>query len=385
MKVAYDTLRSTVLANLGIANTATGELLKLFFTEGLAPELLARFFSQYDIELLEFQNVWLLSKLATRLHYAGVPKEEFPRVKGIVKRFTVENGRHFCVVPCVLDAFNRADVAVMLLNGTAMKTFYEPAETRYYSTIDFLVQAGDIDSADRILEKLGFRFQGTFWGQRIYRKNAVSITIRSVYLRANLLTGDQADIWQHSSSITWQGNKAFVPCPELMLLIFLVQGLESCCSCISNSQTNSFVNDFTDSRFFLMGDSFRWDTFIELAKSSNFALHARLMLDILNRLYPGVVADKVLEALPYSDKDVANVQKLITYNLARKKATEARNRRNRMEYYCNGVLALWNLNCFYGNRSSLFSSVMDFPQFIAMWNNHRGIKGLLSKVGGYKK
>lgn len=385
MTELYDKLRSTVLENLGIDHTATGVLLQLHFTESLAPESLARFFSQYDIELLEFQDVWLLSRLATRLHYAGVPKEEFPRVKGIVKRFTVENGRHFCVLPNVLEAFNRADVAVMLLNGTAMKVFFEPVETRYQNAIDFLVHAGDINSAGRILEKLGFRLQGTFWGQRIYRKNAVSITIRSVYLRANLLTGDQADIWQHSSSITWQGKKAFVPCPEMMLLFFLVQGLEACCACISNSQENDFVNDFIDSKFFLTSGSIRWETFIELAQKSKFTLHVRLMLDILNRLYPGVVADKVLESLLYTDKDIANVQKLIAYNLARRKVTEARNRRNRMEYYCNGVAALWNLNCYYGNRSFLFTNVVDFPQFIAGWNNHRGIKGLLSKVRGYKK
>ncbi|MBQ3366886.1 MAG: nucleotidyltransferase family protein [Acidaminococcaceae bacterium] len=384
MQVTYDKLRSTVLANLGIDHTVTGDLLQLYFAESLAPESLACFFSQYDIELLEFQNVWLLSKLATRLHYAGVPKEEFPRVKGIVKRFMVENGRHFCVLPGVLEAFNRSDVAVMLLNGTAIKVFYEPAETRYYSTIDFLVQAGEIYSAGHILEKLGFRLQGTFWGQHVYRKNDVSVAIHSEYLKANMLTGDLADIWQHSSSITLQGKKAFVPCTEMMLLILLVQGLEACCSCISNCLANSFVNEFIDSKFFLSDASLNWEKFIDMAKKSQLTLHVRLMLDVLNQLYPGVVAGKVLEALPYTDKDIANVQKLITYNFARKKATEARDRRDRMEYYCNGVAALWNLNCFYGNRSSLFSNVTDFPQLIAMWNNHRGIKGLLSKVGGFK-
>ena len=385
MKELYDKLRLTVLENLSIDHTATGDLLQLYFTESLAPELLARFFSQYNIELLEFPNVWLLSRLANRLHYACVPKAEFPRVKGIVKRFTVENGRRFCVLPSVLEAFNRADVAIMLLNGTAMKVFYEPEETRYQNAIDFLVHAGELDSAGRILEKLDFRLQGMYWGQRVYRKNDVSITIHSVYLRANMLTGDLADIWQHSSSITWQGKKAFVPCPEMMLLILLVQGLEACCSCISNNQANSFVNDFIDCKYFLTDESFRWDTFIELAKSSNLALHARLMLDVLNQLYPGVVSEKVLDGLPFTCKDVENVQRLIVYNLARKQVAEARSRYNRMEYYYNGVSTLWNLNCYYGNRSSLFENVLDFPKFISMWNNHKGIKGLLSKVGGYKK
>ena len=202
MKELYYKLRSTILENLGIDNTATGDLLQLYFSGALASESLARFFSQYDIELLEFQNVWLLSRVANRLHYAGVPKKEFPRVIGIAKRFTVENGRHFCVLPAVLEAFNKADVAVMLLNGTAMKVFYEPEEPRYQSTIDCLVHAGDIDSAGRILERLGFRLQGTYWGHRVYRKNEVSITVHRGYLRANVLTGDMEDIWQQSSSIT---------------------------------------------------------------------------------------------------------------------------------------------------------------------------------------
>ena len=385
MKEGYEKVRSTILANWGIDHTATRDLLQLSFAESLVPELLARFFSKYDIELLEFQNVWLLSRLATRLHYAGVPKEEFPRVKGIVKRFTVENGRHFCVLPGVLEAFNRADVAVMLLNGTAVKVFYEPEETRYQNVIDFLVHAGEIDSAGRILEKLGFRLQDTYWGQCVYRKNDVSITVHSVYLRANMLTEDLADIWQNSTSITWQRKRVFVPCAEMMLLILLVQGLESCCSCISNNQANGFVNDFIDCRSILTEDSFHWGTFIELAKCSNLALHARLMLDVLNHLYPGVVAGEVLEALTYKAKDIANVQKLIAYNLARRKVATAKSRHNQIEYYYNGVTALWNLNCYYGNRSSLFANVVDFPQFMAVWNNHRGIKGLLSKVGGYKK
>ena len=383
MNITYDKLRSTVLANLGIDHTDTGYLLQLHFMEDLNPDLLTRFFRRYDIELLAFQNVWMLSKLATRLHYAGVPQKEFPRVKGVVKRFTVKNARHFCVLPDVLEAFNKADVAVMLLNGTAMKACYEPAEIRYTNDIDLLVHEGDVERTGRILEKLSFRLQGSYWGQSVYRKNDVSIAVHSVYLRANVLTGGRADIWQHSLAITWQGKKAFVPCPEMMLLIFLAEGLEDCCARISNSQANGFVNDFIDSKFFLSSESFRWESFIELAKKGKFALHSHLMLDVLNQLYPGIVADKVLDALPFADNDIDNIQKLIAYNLARKHVTDARNRRNRTEYYCNGVAALWHLNCYYGNRNSLFANVMDFPQFIAVWNNHRGIKGLLAKVGGY--
>ena len=170
-----------------------------------------------------------------------------------------------------------------------------------------------------------------------------------------------------------------------MLLILLVQGLEACCVRIQDAQNNYFVNCFLDSKFFLDSCSLDWDKFIELAKMYGLTLHVRLMLDVLNQLYPGVIADKILEALPYTDKDVANVQNLIAYNLAKRKVATARSRRNRMEYYCNGVAALWNLNCYYGNRSSLFSNVVDFQQFMAVWNNHRGIKGLLSKMGGYKK
>ena len=385
MKEEYERIRSTVLANLGINHTATSDLLNLYFSKNTKLDSLARFFFQYDIELLEFQNVWLLSRLATRLHYAGVPKEEFPRVKGIVKRFTVENGRRFCVLPKVLEAFNKADISVMLLNGTAMKVFYEPAETRYLNDIAVLVHEGDVEKAGRFLGEQGFRFLGSFWEQGVYRKNDVRIVLYSTYLRANVLTGDLADIWQYSREISWMGKKAYVPCPEMMLLILLAQGLEACCTRIQDSRNNYFVNCFLDSKFFMDSCPLDWDKFVELTKKCELALHVRLMLDVLNHLHPSSVPEEVLDVLPFTDKDVSNLQRLISYNVAKKQVTEAGNRSDRIEYYCNGVAALWNLNCYYGNRSSLFDNVVDFPKFISMWNNHKGIKGLLSIMGGYKK
>ena len=114
-------------------------------------------------------------------------------------------------------------------------------------------------------------------------------------------------------------------------------------------------------------------------------MHARLMLDVLNQLYPGAAPENVLEGLRYTGKDIDNVQKLVSYFVSKNKMADSRNRGNRAGYYYNGVISLWHLNCYYGNRSSLLSSIIDFPQFIAVWNNHKGIKGLLSKLGGYKK
>jgi hypothetical protein len=329
--------------------------------------------------------VWLISKLASKQHYEGVPKEQFPRIKGVVKRFTVEDGRRFCVLPSILEACNKADVAVMLLNGAAMKAFYQSSETRYQNDIDILVHSGDVKKASFILEEQGFKLQGTFWEQRAYQKNDVRIVLRSTWLRANVLTGDKADIWQYSQEIAWQRKRAFVPGPEMMLLILLVQGLDSCCVRIQDTQNNYFVNCFLDSKFFLNSCPLDWDKFVELAKKCRFALHARLMLDVLNRLYPGSAMEDKLDALRFTDKDVANIQRLVTHNIAKKQVMDAKARRDRMGYFCNGVAALWNLNCYYGNRSSLVSNTIDFPKFIIVWNNNRGIKRLLSKLGGYKR
>lgn len=382
MKELYDNLRSTVLENLGIDHTATGALLNLYLAKDVTADSLVSFFTKYDIELLEYQCVWLLSRLASKLHYAGVPKEQLPRMKGIVKRFTVENGRRFCVLPGILEAFDKADVAVMLLKSAAIKVFYEPEETRYLNDIDILVHEGDVKKAGRVLEEQGFRLQGLFWEQSVYQKNDVRIVLNNTYLRANVVTGNLADIWQYSREINWMGKKAFVPCPEMMLLILLVEGLEACCVRIQDAQNNYFVNCFLDSKFFLDFCTLDWDKFVELAKVYRFTLHTFLMLDILNRLYPGSAPEDVLDELPFTDKDVANAHRLVSYNIAKKQVKDAKDRHDRMVYYCNGVTVLWNLNCYYGNRSSLFSNIKDFPKFISVWNNHKGIKGLLSRFGG---
>lgn len=380
MKEAYSKLLSTIVANLGIDHTVTGDLLQLYFSRDTALDMLSIIFSKYDIELLEYRCVWLVSRLASRLHYSGIPKEQFPRIKGVVKKFAVENGRCLAVLPSVLRAFNAANVAVLLLSGTAMKVLYEPAETRYYSEIVFLVHAEDVNKAGLILEKCGFQLQDTYWGRSAFQKNDVRVVIHSIYLRSNVLTGDSADIWRQSLESSWQGERVFVPNPEMMFLILLIQGLENCCLRIHDSQANDFVNNFLDIKSFLTNNTLRWAQFIGLAEKSRFTLHACLMLDVLNQLYPGTVPEYVLESLQFTGEDIDNVQKLVSYYVSKNKMADSRNRGSRAGYYYNGILSLWNLNCYYGNRSSLFSNIIDFPQLIAVWNNHKGIKGLMSKL-----
>ena len=385
MNKTYDNILQTILDNLSIDHTASGELLELDFTDRVTPDSLKAFFSKYDIEALEYQCVWLASKLAAGLHYVGVPKEQFPRIKGIVKKFTVVNGRGLCELPSILEALSKKDIDAILFNGTAMKVFYEPEEIRFRSHIDILVHSEAVTEAGLILKEKGFNFHGQSCRQNVYVKNDVRVVVHSVYLPANLLKGDCAAIWQNSQVISWRGKRVFVPCPEMLLLIFLVQGLEASCSRISNGMSNRFVNCFLDIKFFLKAYSLNWEKFIRLVKKSGFTLHTRLMLDVINYLYPGTVIREILDTVTFTDYDIANVQKLISYNVAKKRMEEARLRRNRKGYYWNRFISLWNLNCYYGNRDSFFSNMIDFPQFISEWNNHRGVKRLLSKFGSCKR
>jgi hypothetical protein len=385
MTETYENTLQTILDNLSIDHTVTGDLLDLHFNDGITPDLLRAFFAKYDIETLDYRSVWLASKLASRLHYVGVPKEQAPRIKGIVKQFTVKNGRGLCELTGILEAFSKKSIDVLLLNGTAIKTFYQPEEARYRSDIEILVHPEDVTKAEIILEEQGFSLHGKSWEQNVYVKNDVRVAVNSVYLRAIILTGDRADIWQNSLEISWRGKKVFVPCPEMLLLIFFVQGLEVSCSRICNGLDNHFVNLFLDSKFFLETPVLDWEKFVGLAKKSKLTLHARLMLDVLCRLYPGLAPEGVAYALPFTDYDIANVQKLISYNIAKKRMADAKIRRDRKDYYLNRCISLWNLNCYYGNRDSVFSNMIDFPQFFSVWNNNGEQKGLLSKFGSYNK
>ncbi len=367
----YDDILKTILDNLSIDHTVSGDLLDLHFTDGLIPDLLGEFFEKYDIEMMPYQCVWLVSKLASRLRYEGVPREQVPRIKGIIKKFTVKNGMALSMLPGILGAFNEHNVDAMLLNGTAMKVFYEPEETRYQSNIDILVRSEDIKKAGIRLEELGFRLRKTFWRQYEYVKSDVRVVVQTVYLRANILTGDCADIWQNSLKISWRGKKVCVPCPEMLLLILLVQGLEDSCLRIRSSRANSFVNCFLDSRFLLKAYPLNREKFLELVKKSGFTLHTRLMLDVIDHLYPGTVTGDLLGAITYTNRDIANVQKLVLYNIAKKRAADAGTRRQRKKYYWNRYISLWDLNCYYGNRNSVFSNIADFPSFLHVWNSNK--------------
>ena len=252
-----------------------------------------------------------------------------------------------------------------------MKVFYEPEETRYQSNVDILVRSEDIKKAQALLEEQGFRLRKISWRQYEYVKSDVRVVVKTVYLRANILTGDCADIWQNSLKISWRGKKVCVPCPEMLLLILLVQGLEDSCLRIRSSRANSFVNCFLDSKFFLKAYPLNREKFLGLVKKSGFTLHTRLMLDVIDHLYPGTVTRHLLGAITYTDHDIANVQKLVLYNIAKKRAADAGTRRKRKEYYWNRCVSLWNLNCYYGNRDSVFSNIADFPSFFPVWNNNK--------------
>ena len=381
----YDNTLQTILENLNIDHTVLGDLLDLHFTESVTPDLLRAFFAKYDIEILPYQCVWLVSKLASQLHYKGVPGKQFPRIKGIIKKFTVENGMALCELPGILGAFNGNNVDALLLNGTAMKVYYEPEEIRYRNDVDILVHSKDIKKAQSLLEKQGFRLHKIFRRQYIYEKPDVRVVLHCVYLCTNILTGDRADIWQNVLEIRWHGKKAFIPCPEMLLLILLVQGLEACCSRICNGLDNLFVNCFLDMKFLLKVYPLNREKFIRLVKKSGFALHTRLMLDVINHLFPGTFKSEILDTLTFTDNDIANVQKLISHYIAEKRVADARNRHNHKDYFLNKCISLWNLNCYLGNRNSVFSNMIDLPQFISVWNNHRGIKRLLSRFGGYEQ
>lgn len=380
MKEEYYRIRSTIIANLGIDHTAAGDLLNIYFSDDVVPDSLAEFFSKYDIEYLDYPCVWLVSKLAIRLHYSGVPKDQFPRIKGVVKKFAVGNGRQLFALKGLLEALNKVNIAVVLLNSAAMKVFYEPAETQYLSNVDILVHSEDVKKTCLVLEEQGFLLQGMFWRQSFYQKNDVRIVVHSTYLRANVLEGDLTDIWQYSLGTFWQDKRVFIPSPEMMLLITLTQGLEAFCSRINNSFDSHFVLTFLDIKFFLGKKTLNWGIFNEIVKRNKLSLQAHLMLDIINRLFPKSVPEEILDALIFTDKDVVNIQNLISHNIAKKQMNDAR---TRMDYYRSGFIALWYLNCYYGNRDSCVSDIIAFPFFINAWNN-RGIKGLLSKLGGYR-
>lgn len=379
-----DDILKTILDNLSIDHTVSGDLLDLHFSDGLTPDSVREFFAKYDIEILPYQCVWLVSKLASRLRYEGVPREQVPRIKGIIRKFTVKNGMALSMLPGILGAFNEHNVDAMLLNGTAMKVFYEPEETRYQSNIDILVHSEDIKKARVLLEEMGFRLRKAFWRQYEYVKSDVRVVVQTVYLRANILTGDCADIWQNSLKISWHGKKVCVPCPEMLLLILLVQGLEDSCSRIRSSRANSFVNCFLDSRFFLKAYPLNRERFLGLVRKSGFTLHTRLMLDVIDRLYPGTVTRDFFDAIRYTGHDIANVRKLILYNIALKRMADAGTRRQRKEYYWNRYISLWDLNCYYGNRDSVFSNIVDFPRLISVWNNNIRRKELPSELGEQK-
>lgn len=369
----YGHIRDEILYNLDMEDGATRDLLALYFDADTTSAELAAFYKKHNFEKLSYQCVWLLVRLSFQMHYEGVPAELLPRVKGAVRKFAVENGVMLCELAGILSVFNRIGLDVLLLKGAAMKVHYDPTGIRVMGDIDFLVHPHDLEKAFSVLKERGFHVESYSSHHITCRKGTVLMELHRVCIHENILKGDPPSIWNTAKEISWRGKKVFVPCPEVMLMILLVHISEDARSVYFRERIGSLIKWVVDARFFIDKYLLDWELFVKIVRENDLNMNIRLMLDMLNQLYPGMIDEKILNAFPVTRKDMDNQRKLRVYATCWNRMMDAKEADKRLLYYWRGFFCMWHRSRFMGKHDSLLEDIIEFPHFLDVWSGQKGL------------
>ena len=171
-----------------------------------------------DTEDISF--LLLLAIFGYACGWKGFPEEIIPRLKGIHRYYQVDNAFKFTWLSGVLDALEKAGIAVLLIKGGAMYVHYRQSSPRLMSDFDIAVAAEDFEKACALLESLGCTKGNTAAWSAEYKRDEYGRTVHvDLHCRVfkNSETAD-ALVQARSVQTVFRGRKVLVPSAQDMFI-----------------------------------------------------------------------------------------------------------------------------------------------------------------------
>ena len=344
------------------------EFLRLSVGKNPAPMELSSYYEAVVFDDLQGEHACALASLSQKLGYQGVPDALVPRLKGIIRYYSASNAMQMKELFCLLQKLNEADADVMLLGSAAMKAYYMPHTVRYMRDICFRIKSGRPGNAVRALEETGEYAVGTGEHQAAVIRNRQKPGIRFICPNGcdPGTNQDEGVFWEGAAETSFQGERVFIPPCEMLLLLVLSDVFQAALSGSSNHSGR--IQWALDSAFLPGKDGFRWEKLLEWCSRLDLSLEIRIMLQILNGLFPALVPEEVLSDLPLSQADQKRIPLLLRFVREKEKHVlyvQAHAGKKKSLRYCFHLLKLyWCRNRALGKRSCLAADVLSFPSFL---------------------
>ncbi|MDR0812105.1 MAG: nucleotidyltransferase family protein [Paludibacter sp.] len=211
------------------------KLLKLYFADKPEQEILDSVLSSFIIEDEPLERIFLLTKIYGKHPELHFPDTIIPRLKGVIRYFSVGNAGHLAGFNLVATELNAHNIPLMLMKGIALK-FYRSAEPRYMWDVDILVRGNDYNKAIELAIRLGFEIDYIGVHSSDLKRGSANIDIHRLFAKGMQSKPEFTErIFTDATEQECFGARAYVPATEDLLLI-----------AITNAYHNYFPWGFAD-------------------------------------------------------------------------------------------------------------------------------------------
>ncbi len=273
------------------------KLLDLAFSEKISQSELDNFLKNWDIEEFGGARALLLSYVMKNHPYLKFSAYEAPRLAGLMNFYRFHNLQIIAHYTKVGKALNKAGIVPMILKGGAMK-YLRPELSRVMGDIDILVPDDAFAKSCEISKSLGYVLDegATEHSVDLHLPGSMDGTVdihRYIDLENDYDKSFMKTLFSRASKHKVFGTEAFVPCPEDMVFIGLI-------NLARNLHRNSSVKGilYTPFDFKFLKEckpDFNWDMIIENANRTNTLVQLFLVMKFVNKIVPGLLPEALLQ------------------------------------------------------------------------------------------
>ena len=302
-----------------------------------------------------------MAEFSRKVQYQGVPGQLIPRIRGLIRYYTVLNAKQMQEFYCLLKLLNANKIDVMLMKGGAMKAFYVPKSIRHMGDVDFVVKRADFQRACKVIEETGEYVCFIRSHHMTVQRNGQILELHNSFLKENQKRDNEEVFWKEIQETHVQEEKVYVPVPEVLLIQVLTNIFGDVVR--GNFYKTHWVRWVVDSVRIIDQNELDWNKIQLYCQKFHVTLAVRTMLEILNDILPGKVDKSILQSLQIGQADARKIPIALKMNKCYVKFMGYRDK-NAVLYIMWGIIFHWYDHCYIANHSNWWSDLITFPQYV---------------------
>ncbi|MDR3180170.1 MAG: nucleotidyltransferase family protein [Holosporaceae bacterium] len=286
------------------------DLLQLMVADDIKTEDIIELVPKYKIHDEHLSINFMLSSLVCRCSDINHPL--LPKFKGVVKYFQYGNVLLLEGFHKIGKELNRRDIPILMIKGLAMRYLYQKYPRHMYD-IDFAVPKNRFDEAVKAAENLGASttFKGLHSIDMCFGNN-MKIDIHSIVVKEN--SSFDSKMWQQAKKVRAFGVDAFIPIPEDLIFLILINFYGSMIYDGFFWDTSKYpvsamsISWMYDVANLVKSNNINWNIVLDNAAQTHTLHMTKILLKIFDESLPGILPQNLLTQMHMLEDPDTNIK-----------------------------------------------------------------------------